>query len=417
MAVVVDDTASLEACQSACTAAPACHAIQTTKKKTAAKGWLCALWKVPTRGAGGCTARCYAAVRKTATGSLAAATPNAPTSRAAAAPTTPAPATTPAPSAAGAATAVQATSPAPTTAAALFKPQQVAACANHSPTINTQKAAHCAVVNFSQTCVDGCGWSPARASCTPRSQTPAGSARAKGAAKGAVRTVTVAENPGTAYQPQQLPTPAAGCRTKGGEDSWANAGWHNVANTGMMYRWHPLRVPWAVADKFCRGFGEGFGLLDSALWGAHDSFRREHKYRNLHDSYKSFWISGGAGGKGCSIIAFKNSGKVLTEGVPCDSSHAYVCTGKVSAPWHGPGVPPIDGASTARRPVGKRRNVVVMMADDWGWGDLPGKNEDVIMPHIKDMQRHSVQFERFYASAPVCSPTRSTVLTGMFPAR
>ena len=281
-------------------------------------------------------------------------------------------------------------------------PQQVAACAKHSPTTSTETKAHCAVVTFSLGCVDGCGWSPARASCAPR------------ATAGAEHSVV--DNPGTAYQPHQLPTPALGCGSKGGEDSWANAGWHKVGNSGMVARWHPLRLPWAAADKFCRGHGPGFGLLDGALWEAHDSFRSDYKNRNPY-SYKDFWLSGGTGGKGCTIVLYKGSGKQVTDSVPCDSSHAYICAGSASTPWPGPRTPPIDGARTTRRPAGKRRNVVVMMADDWGWGDLPGKNDDAIMPHIKDMQQHSVQFERFYVSAPVCSPTRSTVLTGLFPAR
>jgi hypothetical protein len=58
----------------------------------------------------------------------------------------------------------------------------------------------------------------------------------------------------------------------------------------------------------------------------------------------------------------------------------------------------------------------MMVADDWGWGDVPEKNPLLVLPEIAAMQKSSIQFERFYTS-PVCSPTRGTLLTGMFPVR
>jgi len=63
-------------------------------------------------------------------------------------------------------------------------------------------------------------------------------------------------------------------------------------------------------------------------------------------------------------------------------------------------------------------NVVLMMADDLGWGDLGCYGGDVIeTPHLDQMAEDGVRFERFYAAAPVCSPTRGSFLTGRHPYR
>lgn len=63
-------------------------------------------------------------------------------------------------------------------------------------------------------------------------------------------------------------------------------------------------------------------------------------------------------------------------------------------------------------------NVVLVMADDQGWGDM-GYNghPHVKTPNFDAMAREGVRFDRFYAAAPVCSPTRGSVLTGRTPNR
>ena len=63
-------------------------------------------------------------------------------------------------------------------------------------------------------------------------------------------------------------------------------------------------------------------------------------------------------------------------------------------------------------------NIILCMADDLGWGDvgLNGK-ETVITPELDRMAKAGMRFERFYAAAPICSPTRGSVLTGRHPSR
>jgi arylsulfatase A-like enzyme len=60
-----------------------------------------------------------------------------------------------------------------------------------------------------------------------------------------------------------------------------------------------------------------------------------------------------------------------------------------------------------------RPNIVLMMADDMGWGD-PGFNGNRVIhtPHLDAMAKAGIRFTRFYSGGPVCSPTRGTCLTG-----
>ena len=58
-------------------------------------------------------------------------------------------------------------------------------------------------------------------------------------------------------------------------------------------------------------------------------------------------------------------------------------------------------------------NVVLVMADDQGWGQMGYMNHPVLKtPHLDEMSENGLRFGRFYAGGPVCSPTRATVLTG-----
>lgn len=61
-----------------------------------------------------------------------------------------------------------------------------------------------------------------------------------------------------------------------------------------------------------------------------------------------------------------------------------------------------------------RPNVIVIMTDDQGWGDLGAHgNPHLATPHLDSLARDGVLFDRFYVS-PVCSPTRAEFLTGRY---
>jgi len=54
----------------------------------------------------------------------------------------------------------------------------------------------------------------------------------------------------------------------------------------------------------------------------------------------------------------------------------------------------------------KRPNILLILADDMGWGDLRCHgNEKLDTPSLDKLQSQSVALEHFHAS-PVCSPTR-----------
>ena len=62
-------------------------------------------------------------------------------------------------------------------------------------------------------------------------------------------------------------------------------------------------------------------------------------------------------------------------------------------------------------------NVVIILTDDQGWGDVHVHGNDSLQtPTLDFLAESSQNFERFYVS-PVCAPTRAALLTGRYPAR
>jgi len=62
-------------------------------------------------------------------------------------------------------------------------------------------------------------------------------------------------------------------------------------------------------------------------------------------------------------------------------------------------------------------NIVIILADDQGWGDLSmNGNRSVSTANIDRMAQRGAYFDRFYVS-PVCSPTRAELLTGRYHTR
>ena len=66
----------------------------------------------------------------------------------------------------------------------------------------------------------------------------------------------------------------------------------------------------------------------------------------------------------------------------------------------------------------EKPNIILVMCDDLGWGDVGFNGNKIIRtPHLDAMAKNSLRFERFYAAAPVCSPTRGSCITGRHPYR
>ncbi|MCP3986036.1 MAG: sulfatase-like hydrolase/transferase, partial [bacterium] len=63
-------------------------------------------------------------------------------------------------------------------------------------------------------------------------------------------------------------------------------------------------------------------------------------------------------------------------------------------------------------------HIILVMADDQGWGDTGYNGHPFVKtPAMDAMAREGFVFDRFYAAAPVCSPTRASVFTGRHPIR
>jgi arylsulfatase A-like enzyme len=75
------------------------------------------------------------------------------------------------------------------------------------------------------------------------------------------------------------------------------------------------------------------------------------------------------------------------------------------------------GPGLAAESAPARPNVILIMSDDHGWGDVGfNGNRRIETPHLDRMATEGMVMERFYAS-PICSPTRGSVLTGRHPLR
>jgi len=63
-------------------------------------------------------------------------------------------------------------------------------------------------------------------------------------------------------------------------------------------------------------------------------------------------------------------------------------------------------------------NIVFVYADDWGWGDLSCHgNTWLKTPNLDKLASQGTDFQQFNVLNPVCSPSRTAVMTGNFPAR
>ncbi len=69
-------------------------------------------------------------------------------------------------------------------------------------------------------------------------------------------------------------------------------------------------------------------------------------------------------------------------------------------------------------PVKSRPNIVFIFADDLGWGDLGCYgNRQIKTPNLDRLAKAGTLFTQFYVNGSVCSPSRTAIMTGHFPAR
>lgn len=73
-----------------------------------------------------------------------------------------------------------------------------------------------------------------------------------------------------------------------------------------------------------------------------------------------------------------------------------------------------NGAIFAQRKAGQKPNIVFILADDLGYGDVGVYGQkQILTPNIDKLANEGTRFTDFYAGAPVCSPSRGSILTGL----
>lgn len=65
---------------------------------------------------------------------------------------------------------------------------------------------------------------------------------------------------------------------------------------------------------------------------------------------------------------------------------------------------------------GKKPNIILILADDLGWGDVGFNGSEIKTPNLDKLAKEGVVLNHYY-TAPICSPTRAGLLTGRYPNR
>jgi len=74
--------------------------------------------------------------------------------------------------------------------------------------------------------------------------------------------------------------------------------------------------------------------------------------------------------------------------------------------------------SEGKPKLNKKPNIVIILTDDLGYGDISCYNKNQVKtPNIDRLATEGVRFTDFYVPTPYCAPSRATLLTGRFPLR
>jgi arylsulfatase A-like enzyme len=65
----------------------------------------------------------------------------------------------------------------------------------------------------------------------------------------------------------------------------------------------------------------------------------------------------------------------------------------------------------------ERPNILLVLADDFGWGDVGCYGGKVPTPALDRMAKEGTRFTQFYVASPICSPSRCGIITGQQPGR
>ena len=75
------------------------------------------------------------------------------------------------------------------------------------------------------------------------------------------------------------------------------------------------------------------------------------------------------------------------------------------------------GCRPANAPTGEKPNIICILADDWGLGDVKtygGERCKIDTPHMDRLAEKGMKFTDAHSSSSVCTPTRYSILTGRY---
>lgn len=76
----------------------------------------------------------------------------------------------------------------------------------------------------------------------------------------------------------------------------------------------------------------------------------------------------------------------------------------------------LNGKPASSPPV--KPNIIIILSDDLGYGDISSFGGKVLpTPNIDRLAESGMKITRYYSAAPICSPSRAGMLTGMYPGR
>ncbi|XP_076059063.1 arylsulfatase B-like [Oratosquilla oratoria] len=79
---------------------------------------------------------------------------------------------------------------------------------------------------------------------------------------------------------------------------------------------------------------------------------------------------------------------------------------------HNPAEP--SSSTSSKSSKEKKPNILLIVADDLGWNDVPWHNRDIVAPNILELARDGIILDRSYVQ-PICTPSRSALMSGMYP--
>lgn len=71
----------------------------------------------------------------------------------------------------------------------------------------------------------------------------------------------------------------------------------------------------------------------------------------------------------------------------------------------------------AQKSVDNRPNIIFILTDDMGYGDIGCYNGKYQTPNVDRMAAEGIRFTNYYSASPVCSPSRTGFITGMAPSK